>query len=245
MFGIQMDATTVIIISIIWSLKTTILLHVKILSMEKGFFGFKAKIAAFLWGLMSCIRRIMGIVAFFIPCLGLLNLLWHWHGEQFPFQVRLDHAKRFNITGEEKIELHSMREGVLWSDLDRWSYEKPQDPRAPPYSLYTGLSAKWTLVIFIALLILHALAVLLIKLCTSADFRKEQGRVFQKIIHIISNKNIPTPYRDWDYGNVSVEEHRRRYKRTDREMICLFIVNTVFSFILLVPLWYTGIYDQY
>ena len=245
MLGIMMNPTTIIVISIILSLKTSILLHVKILSMEKGFFGFKAKTAAFLWGLVSSVRRVLGIVAFFIPCLGLLNLLWHWHGEQFPFQVRLDYAKRINITRDEKIELFSMTEEVLWSDYDHWSYEDPQDPRAPHYSLYTGLSAKWTLVIFIALLILHALSVLLIKLCTSADFRKEKGRVFQKIIHIISNKNIPTPYRDWDYGNVSVEEHRRRYKRTDREMICLFIVNTVFSFILLVPLWYTGIYDQY
>ena len=108
MFGIKMDATTIIILSVILSLKTSILLHVKILSMEKGFFGFMAKTAAFLWGLVSSIRRVLGIVAFFTPCLGLLDLLWHWHGEQFPFQVRLDHAQSLNITPslDDKIELY-------------------------------------------------------------------------------------------------------------------------------------------
>ena len=47
-------------------------------------------------------------------------------------------------------------------------------------------------------------------------------------------------YRDWDHEDVSVEEHRRRYKRTEKEMGCLLLVNTVFSLVLLGPLWYTG-----
>ena len=116
-----LDPVTVIILSVCWSLKTSILLHVKILSLEKGFFGFKAKTAAFLWGLVASIRRVMGIVIFFTPCLGLMDLLWHWHAEQFPFQVRLNHAKRFNITPslDEQIQLHKMTEEVLWADLDR------------------------------------------------------------------------------------------------------------------------------
>ncbi len=86
-FGVTLDPTTFIILSVILSLKTSILLHVKILSMEKGFFGFKAKTATFLWGLVASVRRVVGIVIFFSPSLGLLDLLWHWHAEQFPYQV--------------------------------------------------------------------------------------------------------------------------------------------------------------
>ena len=116
-----LDPVTVIILSVCWSLKTSILLHVKILSLEKGFFGFKAKTAAFLWGLVASVRRVMGIVIFFTPCLGLMDLLWHWHAEQFPFQVRLAHAKPLNITPylDEQIQLYKMTEEVLWADLDR------------------------------------------------------------------------------------------------------------------------------
>ena len=109
------------VISVLWSLKTAILLHVKILSMEKGFFGFKAKIAAFLWGLVASVRRVLGIVAFFIPCLGLMNLLWHWHGEQYPFSARKAQVMRLGVTPspDERIELYRMRKEFLWADLDR------------------------------------------------------------------------------------------------------------------------------
>ena len=44
MFNVSMDPTTIITLSVILSLKTAILLHVKILGMEKdGYFGFKAE----------------------------------------------------------------------------------------------------------------------------------------------------------------------------------------------------------
>ena len=42
MFNVPMNPTTIITLSVILSLKTSILLHVKILGMEKGgYFGFK------------------------------------------------------------------------------------------------------------------------------------------------------------------------------------------------------------
>ena len=93
---------------------------------------------------------------------------------------------------------------------------------------------------FFILLSLHTLMVALVKLCTSEEFRSRDGSSFQKIIHVISNINIPSPFQDWDVGNYSVEEYRRRHWWTEIEMGCLFIVNTVFSLALLVPLWYTG-----
>ena len=85
---------------------------------------------------------------------------------------------------------------------------------------------------FAGLFTLHSLAIVVIKLITSEEFRKG-GIRFQKVIHIITNTNIPMMYCDWDYKDVSVEEHRRRYG-------CLLLVNTVFSLMLLGPLWYTG-----
>ena len=241
LLGIDFSPKTIIVISVLWSLKTAILLHVKILSMEKGFFGFKAKTAAFLWGLVASVRRVLGIVAFFSPCLGLMNLLWHWHGEQFPFDARKAQVMRLGTTPSpnQKIELNWMSKEVLWADYDRWNYADPHNPKAPDYSLYTGLSTKRTLMAFFLLLSLHTLMVALVKLSTSEEFRSRDGS-FQKMIHVFSNINIPSPFQDWDVGNFSVKEHRRRHWRTEREMGCLFIVNTVFSLALLGPLWFTG-----
>ena len=242
LFGIKIKPSHVIILSVIWSLKTLILIKVKSLSLEKGYFGLKAKLVSFLLALVSSIKRIVGIVAFFVPSLGLLDILWHWHAEQYPFQVRLDIVKRSNMTPSQdaKIELHNMTEEVRWSDLDRWSYENPQDPSAPEYDLYTGLTAKWTLATFFLLHIFHLMAVFLVKMQTSVEFRMEKGTLFKKCIHILLNINIPRVFRDWDYGNTSLEGHRRRYKRIETEMVSLILVNTIFSLMLLVPLWYTG-----
>ena len=242
LFGIYFSPKTIIIVSVVWSLKTAILLHVEIISIEKGFFGFKAKTMAFLWGLVASVRRVLGIVAFFSPCLGLMNLLWHWHGEQFPFDARKAQVMWLGITPSpnEKIELYWMSGERLWADYDRWNYTDPTTPKAPVYTLYTGLSAKMTLIAFFLLLSLHILTVTLVKLCTSEEFRSRDWSSFQKIIHVICNINIPSPFQDWDVGDFSVEEHRRRHRRTEREMGCLFIVNTVFSLVLLGPLWYTG-----
>ena len=122
----------------------------------------------------------------------------------------------------------------------RWNYTDPSNPEAPDYFLYTGLTAKMTLMVFFILLSLHTLMVALVKLCTSEEFRSRDGSSFQKVIHVISNINIPTPYRDWDVGAFPAEEHKRRHWRTEREMGCLFIVNTVFSLALFGPLWFTG-----
>ena len=83
------------------------------------------------------------------------------------------------------------------------------------------------------------LTIAIVKMLTSKEFL-ESGFRFQKVIHVITCSNIPTVYRDWDHEDVSVEEHRRRYKRTETEMGCLLLVNTVFSLVLLGPLWYTG-----
>ena len=97
-----------------------------------------------------------------------------------------------------------------------------------------------TLVAFICILLLHCLAIVVVKLLTSAEFRDESGSRFQKAVHVITCSNIPSPFKDWDHGDVSVEEHRRRYERTWWEMLSLLLTNTVFSLALLGPLWYTG-----
>ena len=49
----------------------------------------QAKLASLIWGLVASVRRVIGIVIFFTPALGLLDLLWHWHAERFPFQVTI------------------------------------------------------------------------------------------------------------------------------------------------------------
>ena len=109
----------VLSLSIFWSFKTLILLHLKIISVEKGFLPFTAKLAILLWGTMANWKRILSLITFFIPSLGLFNILYHWQAEQLPFNVRNSNLKKGLSS---YLELYNMTEQVLWSDIDRWNY---------------------------------------------------------------------------------------------------------------------------
>ena len=72
--------------SIVWSLHTFFTTHYKAIITEKGFLSFPAKVSVFFWAVFASFRRISGIVAFFIPSMGLFNFLYHWKYEQKPFR---------------------------------------------------------------------------------------------------------------------------------------------------------------
>ena len=242
--GIPMTPTTALILSSAWSLKTSVMLHVKSVKIQKGFFGIKASIAVFMWGLMGSLRRILSIICFFVPSLGLFNILNHWQAEQYPFGIR----SQYNlIHKKDEVYLYNLTEKVLWSELDRWNYyEDPQEPTPPSYSLYTGFTLKWTFAMFLVIMTFHALSMLLVKIFTSEEF-KEDRNAYSKLLHVVENINCSLPYRDWDEDegkSNTKEEFTKRSKKTQCEMIVSQLVNIGFSMIMLIPLWFTGMNNE-
>ena len=167
-FGL--DATTILILSICWSLKTSIMMHLKTVITEKGFCPTKSKICIFVWGIFASIRRVLSIVCMFIPSMGLFNMLFHIAAEKIPFKMRLDYAKKYNITPTDRIALYGLNETVYWSDLDRWDYSDPYNPKARSYSIYTYLTLSQTFMAFVVILALHFVVVLMVKMMTSPEF---------------------------------------------------------------------------
>ena len=241
--GIKANPTTILFASVILSLNSAIVRHIKAMVAEKGFLRFKPKLIIFIWTLCAAIRRILAFIVFFTPSLGLYNILNHWKAEIHPFKFRINAAKRLNMTPSlnAKIELFNMTETVYWSELDRWDYSDPQHPIPPSYKLYTGMSLKETFGVFFIILIVHSLCLLLVKIKTSHEFKKmEKKKLFEKAIHLLENVNFLVPYRDWDQGSHSVAEFRRRYSNTEREMIWSFAVTFLFTAVMFIPLLCTG-----
>ena len=236
-FGIPMDPKLVLGISVLFSLRTCIALHIKAISNEKIVFRTTTRLCVMLWGLFATGRRILSILSFFAPSLGLLSILHHHHAEQLPFRLRVQNAR--TVTPTDKIGLFGMTDSVLWSELDRWSYDDPDHPVPPPFSLYTGMTLKGTFWAFIGISLVHMIVTLGIKIFTSEEFSKKQD-YFKKFIHILEHLNINFPYSDWDLGDHSKEEYKRRYRNTNKEMAFTFICNFIFSAFMLIPLWYTG-----
>ena len=88
MFGIPMDPTTVLALSIALSMRSCVNLHQKTIQVHKGFFPLASEITVWIWGLFGALRRILSLVTFFITFLGLFNILNHWRAEQIPFLIR-------------------------------------------------------------------------------------------------------------------------------------------------------------
>ena len=89
-FSIPVDPKTALGLSVAKSIFSCVNLHLKTIVVQKVFVPFTSKMFIWTWGLFSTLRRILSIVAFFIPFFGLFNVLNHWKAEQIPFWIRYD-----------------------------------------------------------------------------------------------------------------------------------------------------------
>ena len=233
--GIDMDPIVVLGLSIAITFKTCISIHLKVIKTEKVFVPFTSKIFIVLWGFFASARRILSIVIFFVPSLGLLNVLYHIKAEQFPFTIWKDYGK----TQADEIALYGLQRSVVWGDIDRWDYSQDPNGAAPHYSEYTGLSLKATFYMFYILLGVQFLTTLVAKLYTSRKFFARRN-FFNKLIHLLMSLNVAVPFEDWDEGRFTVAEYKERHKRTNMEMIFSMAINIIFSVVMLIPVWYTG-----
>ena len=74
--------------SVVWSLKTCISLHMKTVTLEKPFFPIPSKIILLLWTIVAVTKRLMVLLLYFAPCFGMFNLLHHYQLEQIQFSIR-------------------------------------------------------------------------------------------------------------------------------------------------------------
>ena len=219
----------IFVCSIVLGLKSCILNQVKGITVEKGFSKMTTKLVLYLWACFASLRRVLSMVLFFIPAMGLLDILNHWKAEQIPFGPS-------NTVSD--LELFNLSESYRWSDIHRWNTDNSDHPTPPPYSIYTGMSLGTTAKLGLAIMALHFIAVGLVKIFTVKSFVLEN--LFNGFVNILENMNVPCPFRDWDLTKGTVAEHRVRYARVNTEMMCLYGVTFMVTIITLTPLWWTG-----
>ena len=224
-------------LSVALSLKTCISLHLKSMALSKPFFPFTAKLAALLWTVALIARRMLVLVLYFAPSLGLFNLLHHWKWEQIPFEVR----KHRNVTAEDELVFLNDIKPRLWSDIDRWDYFDVPTP--PEYTIYTVYTAGDYFKMFWVLLAIQSVINTTLKLWTSPRFRTEAA-FLDKILHGLEICNIPFAWKDWDEDAVTVEDHQIQFKAVTKEMLGTIMVNFIFNTVMLLPLFFTGNFQQ-
>ena len=225
----------VLAISIAITLKSCITLHLKTIKTEKQFVPFTSTFFILLWGLFSSMRRIISMVCFFIPSLGLFSILYHHKAELIPFSL----WQKYDNTQMDRIVLYGLKETVTWGDLDRWDYSTSIEGTPPHYSEYTGLGLKWTFALFFLITAMQFVTTLIVKIVTSKKFSKRED-FLKKFLHLLLSLNLASPFEDWDKGRFTVCKYLQRQKLTNTEMAWSISVNIIFSLAMMSPLWYTS-----
>ena len=108
-------AETFLMISVIMSLRSCIFKQVKAVTTEKTNLSFSAKLIVFLWSTTATLRRILCLIIFFVPSMGLFDTLHHWRAERIPFKIRKDKATNKMMTSNDTLAIFNLTEKVLWT----------------------------------------------------------------------------------------------------------------------------------
>ena len=255
--GINTETHAIIILtlSILFSFKSCITSHLRILSAKREWFPLTSKLMAGLFSLFTCMTRILAIIMYFAPALGLFNLLHHLQAEQIPWNANIEGYFVKNGT----IQFGDSNE-ITWKEIDRWHKDEQEhifysnkstqgfelnitNPRylvsPPSYTTITYFSLGEYFIGFCIILFVQTISVFMAK-CVLCQHFKELN-VFEKVLHSIENINIPFNSEEWDNGKGDAEAHQNRMKKNSREIMFVMLVNFIFNSFMLIPLVIIGI----
>ena len=226
-FGLfEIESEIILRASITMSIWSLVLHTTKLTKVQKAFFPTKAYIMMLLSTTIAALKRMVILISYFAPSLGLFNLLFHWKAEQIPFSKGLvDTLRKTKFEGEP----------VDVSEVYRWKGDN-----APDYiCTYTGLSHGVYFFLFFFIIAFHAYIIGVMKLNSSPSYRKKAHNL-EKCLHSLNSINIPTPFEDWDIDSRNADDHRLKFKQVTREMAYTWLINYLFNLMMLCPLLWTG-----
>ena len=259
--GLAIDVIIGLIVSISLSFFSCVTSHLKALSASRERFPFVSKVIVGFYCLFGCLTRVMSMIMFFAPSLGLFSLLKHLQGEQIPWDTGV-----LDMVGPDDLLFLGDNEPVNWLSIDRWArnFSAPkflQHPNGtfqrykgnlilnpayldrssghPTYTLYTYFSLGTYFLIFVGLILLHMIAVFIAKWMLSQEFRLNFN-FLEKLIHCLENTNLPFNVKEWDDGLGNALDHQKRMQSNWMEIRAIIIIKGVFNLIFLSPMCFLG-----
>ena len=209
-----------LILSVMVSIKTTASTYVKIKTEEKiKFFPLLSRVFLAVRALVAFSARAVCVVGFFVPFLGLLDVLAHWKAEQYNKDVFKDEAERTDYCNSETTP------------------DKLATGRCH-YSKYTGVSLGAAFGFFVLGLFIQTGIALIVKLAMNKQFRNTSFG--SKLQHITLIVNLPDNFGDWTSGGGAIEDLRRRQKMHLVENCIMILLQFISHMLMVIPFWVTG-----
>merc|ERR1719264_2256551 len=214
-----------LILSVCWSFKTGVASFLKIHSEQKArMMSGAAKVVLGLRALLFSVTRILCVVAFFGPFLGLGDCMAHWHAEE----IQLDQEILNNLQGNTSY----------WDkEIVNLMY------REQDYTNYTLVTLQQAFFIFLGFLLLHGISILILKINVSSHFKSTSW--LNKTGHVVESLHVPDVYKDFDVDvnpeeERTPEDYRKSYDSVLKETLLMTSLQMVSNLLLLVPLLVTA-----
>ena len=177
-------------ISSVWAILIHALVCVKA-EVGQKYVKLVSKVLIGVKGLLFSTTRIMAIVTFLTPIMGLFDILAHWKREQVPFEEKV-FPRNFPYTVGTTLLYKD------FTEIERGNYTD-YNVKLPVPSLYSGDRNLW--ILFLGLVHCAGLIFLIfVKMCTSAKFNFEvrNGKLTKPILHIFGMLNMSLLYSDFE-----------------------------------------------
>ena len=237
----EASTLAVLVISILWSFKTSALTSIKIKADSKNYLPLTPKLLLGTRYLLIFLVRISCLVTYFSPSLGLLGMMNHHHAERFPLDPKI--WKNLNKTDFHYLSaITGQHQTIPVSELFRSNNPTDGTPSPPPITIYTYITLKTAYILFGAFFIVYALLLLLIKTKISDRFARSSWG--EKLQHLIDVINVPDPFRDWDSEeNLEIRIHANPaelWKSTLIETFVMIGLQLLTNMLLLTPFFIAG-----
>jgi len=227
--NLNLNPNALLVMSVCWSLKTGVVSFLKIHSEQKaGMLSGAAKVVLGLRALLFSVTRIVCVVAFFGPFLGLGDCMAHWHAEG----IRLDPELLDNLL--ENLNSSSS----YWDNQTVSLMYREQD-----YTNYTLVTLQAAFFIFLGVIFLHGIAIFILKMNVSTHF-KSTGWL-NKVGHVVESLHVPDVYKDFDVDlnpdwDRTPYDYRMSFDSVLKETMWMSSLQAVSNLLLLVPLLVTA-----
>ena len=185
---VPIQTQILLVASVLFSFKSCITSHLKVLSAYREHFPLTSKFMAGLFGFFACSTRVLAFIIYFTPALGLFNLLRHSQSEQTQWNsILVQHFVNDNV-----IQFGDSPP-INWSMINTWK----NDTIPQKYTFYTYFPLFHYFIGFWVIIVIQTIIILLAKLIfTKKTF--SQLNILDKIIHCIECSNIPYNVEPWD-----------------------------------------------
>ena len=127
------------------------------------------------------------------------------------------------------------------SKLQRGQFEEVEDGsgnsiyKPPPLELYTKFSLQSYFFAFFGILFLQILTIFITDKTWTRNI-PQSATLWERLMHASLKSHFPIPYVNWHEGDGNCDDHLKRHKASNHEVLVTTTVNLVFNLIMLTPL---------